>query len=49
VELAARVARTSAPIAPDEPVSWLTEHELAVEHDGIVEPTELGITLGAGL
>jgi hypothetical protein len=48
-ELAERVARTTAPLPVGDLRSWLLERELAVDHDGRLEPTELGAQLGAYL
>jgi hypothetical protein len=48
-ELAARVRRRSAPLSAVELLTWLIAEDLAVEHEGLLEPTVRCLELGGGL
>jgi hypothetical protein len=39
----------SAPISSEELRAWLLDRGLAIEHGGMLEPTERAVELGTGL
>src|SRR5262249_10848405 len=48
-ELARRVHRWAGPLSATKLAAWLVDGGLAVERDGLLEPTALAVELGGGL